>query len=151
MPSPKPKKIPKRIEEGVVRDFAKGNGKPGTLQAICADWSITENEARSIRNRSKSEINEQRQALSIACFELASHTAGEMVKDLGNPEKMAETPFRDKAQALEKLVNAGVTAADGHKPGVALNFGDIRAGRDMLAERDRRTKEMRAAKEVTPC
>lgn len=142
---PKPKSFPKAVEQGVVRDFAKGNGKPHTLEAICADWMITESEAKSIRNRFRAQINEQRQALSIACFELASHAAGEMVKDLCNPEKMAETPFRDKAQALEKLVNAGVTAADGHKPVVALNFGDIRAGRDMLAERDRRTKELRKA------
>lgn len=132
------------MEKGVVADFAKGAGKPGALKAICANWELTEAEAISIRTRNTDKINELRPALANACFELAAHTAGEIAKDLANPEKMAETPLHHKAQALEKLTNAGVTAQDGHKPQVSINFGDIRAGRDLLAERDRKMKQAKA-------
>lgn len=149
--STKTKTHPPGVEAGVVRDFAKGAGKPGSLKEICKAWALTEKEAIALRKAHRAQITEQRQALSIACFELAGHAAAEVSKKLGDKRAMKQTPLRDIAMTVEKLTNAGVTAADGHKPAVTLNFGEIRMGRDMLAERDRKMREMKNAQEVTPC
>lgn len=148
MPGQPKSKLPKGVESGVLRDFAKLGGKKGCLTAICKAWSITEREAINLRNAHAQEIREQRQALSVAGIELASHLAGQIALDLSNKKKMRETPLRDKAMAYEKIINGSVTAADGHKPQVSINFGEIRMGRDQLAERDRKTKEMRGAQEA---
>lgn len=127
----------------MLRDFAKLGGKKGCLTAICKAWSITEREAINLRNAHAQEIREQRQALSVAGIELASHLAGQIALDLSNKKKMRETPLRDKAMAFEKIINGSVTAADGHKPAVNINFGEIRQNREAYTHYEQRMKEKR--------
>lgn len=125
-----------------MNELAKANGKRGSVAAICRKWEITAAQAKSIRERFSREIAEQRQALSIAGFEIAGHIQAEIVKDLNNPKKMAATGLRDKAMAYEKVINGSVTAADGHVAKVNINFGEIRAGRGALEayEKEKRAK-----------
>lgn len=147
-PPKKPTGIPASVEQGAVLDFAKGNGRPGTLEAICSAWQLTEQQARAIRGRNRGEINELRLALSNTGFEVAAHLLGEIAKDLNNEEKMLETPLRDKAMSYEKVIGASVTAADGHKPDIRIDFGSLRLAREELMQRDERQKEMRKAREA---
>lgn len=115
-------------------------GKPGSIQETAAHWGQTLETVKAFAQTNRQEIDDLRGAVSRGCFTLAGQVADSISQDLCDPVKMAETPLRDKAQAVEKLVNAGTTAADGHKPSVMINFGELRANKQALEARDREMK-----------
>lgn len=143
---PRKPKFPKGVQEGLAKDLAASNGAPGSFVAICEKWHLTENQAANLRARLRDDINEQRQAIASGCMQVGSQLVVEISRDLADPDKMAETPLRDKAMALDKVINAGVTAAEGHQPQIKIDFGSLREGRQLLEQRDRKMKEMRSAK-----
>lgn len=143
-PPPKPSKIPEEIKQAAIADFASGLGRISVSNA----WEITEGQARLLQEKHRAEIQEQRIALSRACIQVASHGVAIISAKMADPEEMANTPLRDVAMTVQKLVDAGVTAADGHKPDIRIDFGSLRTARDELMRRDELQKEMRKAREA---
>lgn len=139
-PGPK-SKLPKGVAEGLKRTLATvEKGKPGSIQETAAHWGQTLETVRAFAQTNRQEIDDLRGAVSRGCFTLAGQVADSISQDLSDPDKMKDTPLRDKAQAVEKLVNAGTTSADGHKPSIQINWPEIRLNKASLEARDREMK-----------
>lgn len=139
--------MPKGVESGLKQTLASvKKGAPGTIQQAAEHWGRTTLEVKNFAAHHKAEIDDLRGKISEGCFLLAGQMMGELSKAMASKKKMKETPVRDMAQSIEKLVNSGTTAADGHQPLIKVDFGDLRAGRDMLAERRRKEQEMKQLK-----
>lgn len=150
---PRPPAMAKGVREAVIHELAATpKGKLGSKDKIAAHWGVTRQQVDWLAHSAAAKVDNLRGIVADHFFLLAGQAAGEISKAMADPVKMAATPLRDLAMTAEKLTNAGVTAADGHKPLVTLNFGDILARKERFESEDRLIKEMRAAKgrEVSP-
>lgn len=143
-----PKKtIPRGVEEGVVNELAAvKKGAPGTLQKAADHWGLTDRQVKMIQQRNSSKIDDLRGTLSEAYLLLAGQMAGQMSLAMADEARMREMPVRDMAQSIEKLTNAGVTAAEGHRPNLVMNFGQLLAKERELEAADAQLRQMRQAR-----
>lgn len=136
---------PKKVKQGIIEDLAMTpKNDPGCIQRMAADWGVPENTIKALNQRKKQEIAMLREANAERGLQLVALTDDEILKDLQDPEKMAETPLRDKAQARERLANSSVTLLEGHQAKVSVDIKGVMEMQKLLAEDDSRMKRVKA-------
>lgn len=130
-------KIPEGVKKGLMQDLAATKkGKPGACIKLAAHWGLTAKAVTEFGASNRQEIDDLRGKVAEACIGIAAQTLGEISKDLADADKMAETPLRDKAMTVDKLVNAAAVAKDGHKPLISMDFGKLLSLKDSITARD---------------
>jgi hypothetical protein len=141
------KAIPPGVKEAIIKEAASHKkGAIGTANLISNSFGISLRQAKRVLTHDREEIDDMRGKISQVGLLLAGQTLNRISEKLSDDEAMAETSLKDLAMTHEKLVNAAVTAADGHQPKVQINFGEAVERKLAQKERDRRFQDMKKAK-----
>lgn len=139
--------IPPAVEEAIMPELALRE-KGDDLGPIADRWGVTRRQVADLINRKKLDINELRSLAAENGFVLANTALDRLREKLSDNEAVAETPIRDLSMTYEKLINASVTAQEGHAPAVQNNFLGIKLAIKAVAAFDEQAKQLREAKVI---
>ena len=137
--------LPPAVKSGILADLAATpKGTQHGIQDICQNWGVRDHIVQYLQRTENVEINALRKANAERCGVLGFRLGDRIMEDLNNEKVMKETPFRDKALALNKIVQAGVMAEEGIVQNVEINIQQIKIANNILQNFDATVKQAKA-------